>query len=110
MIDLQDFEKAREGKAISAYNEKKVVENIIQFCSDLLKAYPTTRAEDKKILLAGKLSIYAKYAVILRRAEKRILGATKQQAVSRLKWVNDNWMTRTTQGIHSDSVKFQSSS
>lgn len=108
MVDLQDFENAREGKPMSAFNEKVVVEEIINFCSELLKSYPTTRAEDKKILMSGKLSIYSKYAVILRRAEKRILSSTKKIATSRLGWLKENWMTRPTENIHSDSVKFQS--
>lgn len=103
MADLQDFEKAREGKPISSFNEKKALEEIVKFCTESLRKYPTSRKEDKKILLKGKLTNNAKYAVILRRAEKRILQSLKKQATSRLQSLKQNWNERPTENLRWDS-------
>eukprot|EP01119_Soliformovum_irregulare_P011847 TRINITY_DN3013_c0_g1_i1.p1 TRINITY_DN3013_c0_g1~~TRINITY_DN3013_c0_g1_i1.p1 ORF type:complete len:482 (+),score=159.95 TRINITY_DN3013_c0_g1_i1:54-1499(+) len=92
--DWDDITNADRNKPVSLQSEKLVAQSLIDTCQSAFSEYMTTAREDKNIL-AGNPSHRLKQAVLLRRAEKKVLWKTLEIGKKVMKQVLAQWDMRT---------------
>lgn len=97
--EVNEVQEALHGRPVSVRNEKQVWENLGQVLASRLYAFPTTLEEDGELLKNNDMPRAAKNAILLRRAEKRILRKTLRLIDEAGRALHNKFMRREYDGV-----------